>query len=506
MRNRSLILAAGGLACALAAGPSAAQKAEDTMRIAFDRELESLDNYINTAREGIIVSRLVWDGLLYRNPETNEYEGNLATDWEWIDSTTMEFTLREGVTFHNGEPFDADDVVFTLNYVADPENPVTTQRNVNWIAGAEKLGPYKVRMTLKAPFPAALEYLSGPVVMYPNEYYAEVGPEGMGTEPVGTGPYRVTEVVPGQRFVFEKNENYYEGSPKGQPEIGNLVIRTIQDPNTRLAELLSGGLDWIWRVPVDQAERMQGRDEFNVVNESTMRIGYMYFDAAGRTGETPLQDVRVRKAISHAIDRQAIVDALVKGASQVVHSACFPSQFGCEQDVTQYEYDPEKAKALLAEAGYPDGFEIQFSAYRERPFAEAIISYLNAVGIETDFGFYKYAALRDKIHNSEEPMAFMTWGSYSVNDASAITSHFFKHLADDYAMDDDVKVWLDIADTSVDSEIRQQNYSKALKKIAEEAYWLPLWSYNVWYAFSSDMEFTPTADEIPRFFNARWVE
>jgi peptide/nickel transport system substrate-binding protein len=505
MRYRSLIMAAGAAACALAGAPGHAQMSEDTLRIAFDRELESLDNYINTAREGIIVSRLVWDGLIYRNPETNEYEGNLATGWEWIDDTTMEFTLREGVTFHNGEPFDADDVVYTLNYVANPENPVTTQRNVNWIEGAEKLGPYKVRMTLKAPFPAALEYLSGPVVMYPNEYYAEVGPEGMGVEPVGTGPYRVTDVTPGQRFEFAKYDGYH-GGPKGQPSIGNLVIRTIQDPNTRLAELLSGGLDWIWRVPVDQAERMQERGGFNVVNAATMRVGYLYFDAAGRTGDTPLTDPLVRKAISHAIDRQAIVDALVKGASTVVHSACFPSQFGCEQDVTRYEYDPEKAKQLLAEAGYPDGFTIQFSAYRERPFAEAMISNLNAVGIETDFGFYKYAALRDKIHNSEEPMSFMTWGSYSVNDVSAITSHFFKGLADDYAMDDEIKGWLEVADTTVDTELREQNYSMALKKIADEAYWLPLWSYNVWYAYSEDLEFQPTADEIPRFFNATWVE
>ena len=190
------------LAAAMAVGgasSAAAQKAEDTMRIAFDRELETLDNYFNTAREGIIVSRLVWDGLLYRDPETNEYEGNLATDWEFVDGTTMDFTLREGVSFHNGEPFDADDVVYTLNWVANPDNGVKTQRNVNWIEGAEKLGPYKVRMTMRQPFPAALEYLSGPVVMYPNEYYAEVGPEGMGVKPIGTGPDRVAGVEPGQR-------------------------------------------------------------------------------------------------------------------------------------------------------------------------------------------------------------------------------------------------------------------------------------------------------------------
>ncbi|MEM1382187.1 MAG: ABC transporter substrate-binding protein [Pseudomonadota bacterium] len=500
------VVLSGLIAAGLLAAPGAAfaGKADDTLNLAFDRELESLDNYFNTAREGIIVSRLVWDGLLYRNPETFAYEPNLATAWEYVDDTTLDLTLREGVTFHNGEPFDADDVVYTLNWVADPENGVKTQRNVSWIEGAEKLGDFKVRLKMKAPFPAALEYLSGPVVMYPNEYYAEAGPEGMGVKPVGTGPYKVTEVEPGRRFVFELNENYYDGSPKGKPSIGKLVVRTIQDSNTRLAELLSGGLDWIWRVPVDQAERLASRDQFSLVNAASMRIGYIYMDAAGRTGENPFQNKLVRQAVAHAINRQGIVDALLKGESEVVHSACFPTQVGCTQDVTKYEYNPEKAKELMAEAGYADGFTMKFSAYRERPFAEAMISNLNAIGITTEFEYLKYAALRDKIRAGEVPMGFMTWGSYSINDVSAITSNFFKLSSDDYAQDEEVRDLLEKGDTNIDTSVREAAYSAALSKIADEAYWLPLFSYNIWYAFTKDLEFTPTQDEIPRFFTAKW--
>lgn len=503
-RTHPAIRRAAALAFALAAPLAQAGKADDTLNIAFDRELESVDSYMNTAREGIVVTRLVWDGLLYRDPKTNEYKPNLATSYKWIDATTMEFDLRQGVKFHNGEKFDADDVVYTINWIANPANGVKTQTNVNWLASAEKLGEYKVRVKLKAPFPAALEFLSGPVVMYPNEYYAKVGPKGMSEHPVGTGPYKLVTVEQGKRFVFERNDAYFDGSPKGKAQIRKLVVRTIAESNTQLAELLSGGLDWIWKVKPDQAAKLAGTGRFTVKNSATMRIGYLSFDASGRTGKNPFTDARVRQAVAYAIDREGIVKALVKGESTVVHSACYPSQFGCTEDVKRYAYDPAKAKALLAEAGYPDGLEIPFFAYRDRDQAEAMINNLKAVGIRTRFSYLKYAALRDKVRAGEVPFLFMTWGSNSVNDASAIVSQFLGGTTDDYARDPELIQWLKTADTSTDPAVRKENYAKALRKIAEQAYWVPLWSFNTNYAFTPDLEFTPTPDEIPRFFGAKW--
>ena len=277
---------------------------------------------------------MVWDALLYRDPKTNEYLPNLATSYKWVDSKTLEFDLRKGVKFHNGEKFDADDVVFTMNYMGNPDNGAKPARNVNWWENAEKLGEYKVRLNLKKEFPAALEFLSGPLVIYPNEYYAKVGPEGMALEPVGTGPYAVTSVEPGKRYKFKKYDGHHDGSPKGKANIGNIVIRTIAESNTQLAELFSGGIDWIWKVKPDQAERIGAQGAFTVKNSSTMRIGYLNFDAMGRHSKNPMNDVRVRKAIAHAIDREGIVKALVQGESIVVNSLCFPSQFGCTQDLS----------------------------------------------------------------------------------------------------------------------------------------------------------------------------
>lgn len=487
-------------------GTAWADKANDTLSVAFTKELENVDSYFNSSREGVVMQRAVWDGLIYRDPVTNEYKGNLATSWEWIDDTTLELKLREGVKFHNGEDFNADDVVFTVNFVAKEENGVKTQRNVNWMKSAEKVDDYTVRILLKDKFPAAIEFLSGPVSMYPNEYYAEVGPSGMGLKPVGTGPYKVTEVVPGQHFVLEKYENYHD-SPKGQPSIGKIDIRTVPDVNTQLAELFSGTLDLIWQVPADQAEKMAAMDGFTVANGSTMRVGYLSMDAAGRSSmePNPFKDAKVRQAVNHAIDRKALVDNLLKGKSVVVNTPCFPSQFGCVTDAAvAYEYDPEKAKALLAEAGYADGFTTEFYAYRDREYAEAIASYLNAVGIRTDFKMLQYSALRDLNMKGEVPLAFLTWGSYSINDASAMVSQFFKHGSLDDARDDQAKADLDIADSSTDPAIRKEHYAKAIARITGEAFWAPMFSYNTNYVFKTDVDYTPTADEVLRFTNMAW--
>ena len=502
--NRNLL--GGSLAAVMLLGATAAQadKAKDTLNVAFTKELESVDSYMNSSREGVVMQRAIWDGLLYRDPDTGEYKGNLATSWKWIDDTTLELKLRQGVKFQNGEPFDADDVVYTVNWVADPAHGVKTQRNVNWMKSAEKVDQYTVRIHTKGPFPAALEYLAGPVSMYPKDYYSKVGPEGMGLHPVGTGPYKVVSVEPGKHFVLEKFDGYHEG-PKPAAKIGKIDIRTIPDVNTQMAELFNGTLDFLWQVPADQAEKLAQMDRFTVKNKSTMRIGYLTMDAAGRTGkDDPFTDVRVRRAVAHAIDRKAMVKALLKGDSQVVDTACYPSQFGCSQDVKTYDYDPAKAKELLKEAGYPDGFTTDFYAYRNRDYAEAIASFLNAVGIKTNFHYLQYSALRELQMKSGVPIAFLTWGSYSINDASAITSQFFEHGKLDDARDDQVKQWLDVADSATDPEKRKEYYKKALQRIADQAYWAPLFSYNTNYVFSKDVSYTPYADEVLRFNMMSW--
>jgi peptide/nickel transport system substrate-binding protein len=489
---------------AVAAAPAEAGKRDNTLKIAADQVPESIDSYFNNIRIGVIITHHVWDHLVYRDPKTNEYKGSLSTGWRWVNDKTLEFDLRQGVKFHNGEAFDADDVVHTINFVTKPESKLSNPSNVNWMAGAEKVSQYKVRILLKEPFPAALEYLAGPVPMYPNEYYAQVGPKGMNEKPVGTGPYKVTENQPGRLVRFERNKDYFKDSPRPQPTIEKLELRLIPDRNTQTAELMAGGLDWIYNVSPDQAEQLKTVPHLGVSAGESMRIAFLQFNATEKTTAPPLRDVRVRRAINHAIDRDAMLKTVV-GGGRVIHVQCFPPQFGCDdKQAAKYAYDPAKAKALLAEAGFPNGFDLEFTAYRDRQQTEAIIGYLRAVGIRTNLRYVQYVAARDAMREGKIAFMHQTWGSYSVNDVSANTPVFFKFLADDTARDPQVRDWLQQGDSTVDAEIRKDAYAKALARIADQAYTVPLYSLPVYYAYTKDVTFQPYPDEIPRFWESRW--
>jgi peptide/nickel transport system substrate-binding protein len=494
------------IAVGVTGGAAVANKANDTLIYASDSEPENISPYHNNLREGVIIARNVFDTLIYRDPATGKYMPQLATKWTWVDPQTLDLTIRKGVIFHNGDPLTADDVVFTLNYVVSPEAKVVTKQNVNWIKSAEKTGADQVRVHLVGPFPAAIEYLAGPVPIYPEKYFKKVGLTGFSKAPVGSGPYRITAVESGKSVAMEKNTHYWKGSPQGQPSIGKVVFRVIPDAETRMAELMTGGVDWIWRVPKDQAAQLKTVPNISVLSAETMRVGFLQFDTLGRTPEAaPLKDVRVRQAISHAIDRKSMLDNLVGGGARIMNTACFIDQFGCtDKGAPTYAYDPAKAKKLLAEAGFPNGFSIDLYAYREREYAEAVVGYLAAVGIKAKLNYLKYAALRKLAREGKVPIAFLTWGSFSVADASAFTGVYFKGTTDDMAKDGQVTKLLTEADTSVDADKRLKLYQEALKTIAEKDYLFPLYSYPANYAFTRDLAFTAQPDELPRFYAAHW--
>ena len=509
-KHVKFLAAAAAVAVSIAAPGAQAGKSNDTLIWASDREVNVIDNYYHNVRETAIMQRMIWDYLLFRDLESNDYKPLLATSYKWDGNTSLIFELREGVTFHDGSAFDADDVVYTFNHVSNPDNAVDTQSNVNWIKNAEKLGDYKVRLNFKHAFPAALEYISNNLAIVPEGLYdtAPTKPDGKKdwgkAKPIGTGPYMLAESVPGDRVVLKVNKNYFKDSPKGMPTIGTITFRTIPSAETQLAEILSGGIDIVWNVPKDSAEKLAMMPNVQVVNAPLMRISYLQFDATGASGNKAMADVRVRRAISHAVDRAAIAKNLVGGGSIVLKAACLPSQFGCAQDVPQYDYDPAKAKKLLAEAGYGDGLTLDIYGYRQREYTEAVIGYLDKVGIKANLKWLQYKALRSLVWEGKTPINHMTWGSHSILDVSASTSHFFTGGRDDMAKDEEVIAWIKQADGSVDAEERKALYKKALAKIADQAYWLPMFTYTSNYVFSKDLDFTPTPDGFPPLFAASW--
>ena len=480
-----------------------AGKENDTLVWVTKFEPPTYNYYDQTLREGVILSRHIWDSLYWRDLETGEFKPHLATKMEYSNPTTIDITLRKDIVFHNGEKFDADDVVFTINEIINPENKYKNRKLISWAKKAEKTGQYSVRLHLGKIFAPAMEMLSTAVVMYPDEYYKKVGKNGFARAPVGTGPYKAAEIVPGKHLALERNESYFGGA-KGKANISKVLMRFVDEPNTQIAELMSGNADLIWRLNKEQGKKLNRVSGVSAVAGETMRVGYLQFDSSGSTGDHPLKNIKVRQAISHAIDRESIAVNL-QGGGQVLDLFCYPTQVGCESpDAPKYKYDPAKAKQLLAEAGYPNGFEIDFYAYRNRYFAEAMMGFMAEVGIKAIMEWMKYSALRDKVRKDEVPFNFMTWGSGSVNDVFRITSYFFNHSSDDLALDPDVKKYLDAGDGTIVLEDRKKNYSEALRLIAERAHALPLFSYAYYYGMSDDLDFKTTPDEIVHLYRAKW--
>lgn len=505
MRPRHLLAAFAALAAATFASPAAAEKASDTLRIVWRDAIPNVDPYYNQLRVGLIVAHHYLDTLVYRDPEDFSIKPQLAKSWKLVNDTTIEFELRDDVKFHNGDKFTADDVVYTLNTVSSPDSKVSVPSNYNWIAKAEKISDYAVRVTYKKPFPAALEYFALVVPIWPKDYRTKVGPEGYAKAPVGTGPYKITKVDGVAEIDFARNDAYFDG-PKGKPKISKMVIRAVPDAATEMAELLSGRADWIWQYNADQFDAINRMPNLQAVLGDSMRIGYLAIDAAGRTGaNNPLTKVEVRQAIMHAIDRETFTRQLVQGTAKVIDAPCYPTQFGCDTEAAvKYDYNPAKAKALLAKAGYPDGFKTEIVSYVLTSWEAAVQNYLKAVGIDAKITHLQVAAAVERNQKGEAPLYFTNWGSYSVNDVSTVLPVLFGGGADDDARDPELIKLVETGGSTNDPAVRHKAYSALIKRATEQAYTVPMHTFVTRYAYSKDLNFKGYPDELPRFYLSSW--
>lgn len=501
MLPKKALLAASLIVAVAPALPAQAGKQDNSIVYATELVPESIDPYFTSVWIGIILSHHVWDTLIYRDPQTSEYRGQLAESWDWVNDKTLDVTLRKGVKFHNGADFTADDVVYTLNFAADPANNTLMQQFSNWIEKVEKIDDFKVRIISKKPTPAAIEYLSGPLAIYPHKYYQEVGTKGMNDKPIGTGPFKVVNHDPGRVIDLVRNDDYFEGSQKSKPKVEKLTIRYIPDRQTEMAEAISGGIDLFMNVTADEAEQARNVPNLQAKSGESMRVNFLNFNTQENSPDKPLSDIRVRQAIMHAVDRKAIVDSLVGKEARILDTLCFPGQIACtSEDATAYEYDPAKAKALLKEAGYPDGFEIDLYVYRERNQMEAIVGYLREVGIKVNLRNTQYGTLRDAARQGKAGFIQTTWASYSVNDVTAFTPVFFKFGPDDITRDTKVRDLLEKGDTTIDPGPRKEAYKEALQIISENAYTFPLYSLPVHFVADKDLRFNVYTDSIPRMW------
>lgn len=487
---------------------ASASKANDTLNVGYERVMLTLNTYATTDRPPLILAHNWGDTLIVRDPATGKLRPHLATSWKKVNATTFEFKLRQGVKFHNGEAFNADSVVATLNYAVDPKLANPGADVLRWISKVQKVDATTVRIISKKPAPIALETLASTAVMLPAKYLKDKGPEGIAKNPIGTGPYKFVSWK-ANTLTFKRNDSYFGGA-KSKPKISNLVIQMIPEESSRVAALTTGELSLIrpGGISSDQAPLLSRNNNIKVASADILRFWFLQMDATGRSGVKYFQNPKVRQAVYMAINREEIEKVLLGGYAKTIDTPCNPDQFGCDTKAAKtYKYDPAAAKRLLAEAGYPNGFTVDLYGYREQSVAQAIAGYLNKVGIKTNLKWFggQYDVASQSLAGGKVPLWFGAWGANSIYDASTSLEPFFSRNGEFvYIKDSAVQGSIDNASVTISSATRAASFRTAIKRITEQAYWVPLFSGKVVAAMRSDVNWTPSNDEIDRYWTATW--
>jgi peptide/nickel transport system substrate-binding protein len=495
----------------LSAAP--AQAAKDRVVVAFGSNIPTLDPHMHSSRLAHIADWHLYDTLMDRDPKTYKPAPGLATSLRSLNPTTWEMKLRTGVKFHNGEPFNADAVKFTIDRVLDPATKSVTRGNFTWIKEVKIVDDSTVQLITAKPFPAAAEFLTLAYIV-PPKYLKAVGDEEFNRKPVGTGPYKFVEWKKAEHLIVEANPDYWKGSPKGMPKIKTIVFRTIPETTTQIAELLSGGVDIIRNVPPDQIEVVKSSANARISATKVLRVNSLLLDGAGRASKTPLTNQKVREAIAYAINVDEMLKTILGGYAERTATGVNPLHFGFDPSIKPYPYDPERAKKLLAEAGYPAGFELTLNTYSGTitsmdQMADAVTGYLAKVGIKVkrrhieDVGLWTNSGKEGKL----EGMQYYSWGSNSIFDADAILYALtYSKEPLSYVRDAALDQFLDEGRTQLDPKKRLEAYAKAQKLLHEKVYWIPI---NVQYTIegvNKNLNYEAGSDEMMRVYSASWKD
>lgn len=511
MLTTLLLLAVCGLLLPLG---MVAHAAKDRVVVAFGSNIPTLDPHMHSSRLAHIADYHLYDTLMYRSPKDGYKPGpGLATSLRSLNPTTWELKLRQGVKFHNGEPFNAEAVKFTLDRVLDPATKSVTRGNFTWIKEVKVVDEFTVQIVTAKPFPAAPEFLTLAYIV-PPKYLKSVGDEEFSKKPVGTGPYKFVEWRKAEHLIVEANTDYWKDSPKGMPKIKTIVFRTIPETTTQIAELLSGGVDIIRNVPPDQIAVVKDSANARISATKILRVNSLMLDSAGRASTTPLTNQKVREAIAHAINVDEMLKTILSGYAERTATGVNPLHFGFDGSVKPYPYDPERAKKLLAEAGYPNGFEVTFNTYSGTitsmdQMADAMAGYLAKVGIKAkrrhieDVGLWTKSGQEGKL----EGIQYYSWGSNSIFDADAILYALtYSKEPLSYTKDTALDQLLDEGRTQLDVKKRQEAYAKAQKLLHDKVYWIPI---NVQYTIegvNKKLNYEAGSDEMMRVYGASWKE
>jgi peptide/nickel transport system substrate-binding protein len=479
-----------------APAPTTAPVEELTLTVAINGQPSRLQPQQPVGRLNEIVNALLYDALTTRD-QSGSLIPALAEAWERIDDTTWEFTLREGVTFHNGDPLTAADVKFTYEkLVLDPEVKSPHQTFLQTIASVEVVNDTTFRVITNLPdvlLPSRVFDLYGSIV--PQKYYEAVGDAAFDAAPVGTGPYKFVEWVKDSHMTLAANEDYWGG----KPAYDTLVLRFITDDAARMAAMLAGEVDVASTVPAARVEELKADAGLDVRTAPSSRF---YFVVMNTTQE-PFDDPLVRQAVNLAIDREALVLGVGRGYGTPLASVFIPQSFGFDAAL-QPQYDPERAKSLLAEAGYPDGFDVVFDSFTgsivdHSKVAEAIVAQLAEVGINATLNVAEYGVFGPKrLAHETNPMYIYSLGDWAF-DMGVHLKSYVEGSQGYYFQDPELAAQIDAALGMFDEDERIEAYQAIQQAFYEKAPYGAVYQLEQIWAVSQEVAWDPQPDEMWRF-------
>jgi len=447
--------------------------AKDTIVIAQGVDPTTLDpqNHYETPAFNVCLN--IFDTLLQRTPDI-KIEPLLATSYKLINDTTWEFKLRKGVKFHNGEDFNAAVVKFSLERMADPKLKLRQTAFQGVIDRVDIIDDYTVRVITKKPYPILDAQLCLIGAMIPPKYVQEKGPAYIATNPVGTGPYKLVSWVKDDQLVLQANEKYWRGAPK----IKKVIFRPIPEATTRVAGLQTQELDIIVNIPPHLMRLMDWKGRSFVSKVPSVRVIFIAFDT---TKGGPIADKRVRQAIAMGIDLKTNIKKVLEGNGILLGSPFTDKHFGYDAAVKPYEYNPEKAKKLLAEAGYAKGFDFVINSpsgryLNDKEMAEAAAGDLRKIGINATVKTHEWGTYMSMMYgHNAYPSYLLGWGN-TVFDADMTISPLMQtgKVLSNFS-NPRLDALIDQGISTMDPKKRRKIYSDAAKVIKEEIPWA--WTY-----------------------------
>ncbi|WP_213164593.1 ABC transporter substrate-binding protein [Kaustia mangrovi] len=469
----------------LNAAPATAQTPPGVLIVGQIAEPKSLDPQAVTAVNDFRILMNIYDGLVRYKDGTLEVEPALAKSWTISeDGTVYTFKLREGVTFHDGSPFNAEAVVFDFQRMLDENHPYhdTGPFPLAFFFSAVKevkaLDDMTVEFTLNEPYAPFLSNLAYPTGLIASPAAIKEHGKDFGRNPSGTGPFRFVEWDSNTKVVVERNEDYWDGAPSLQA----VVFRPITDANTRVAEMLSGGIDLMVEVPPDSLAQF-GDAAYKIYEQAGPHLWFLILNAK----EGPFADKRARQAVNYAIDKKALVDNILQGTAVVAAGPTPPAfAWAYNESLQPYPHDPEKARALLKEAGVAEGTEVTFYVTEGGsgmldpvPMGAAIQADLAEVGLDAKIETYEWNTFLGKVNPGLEGKADMAEMAWMTNDPDTLPYLALRTDAmpdkggfnSGYYSNPEVDALLEKARRSTDQDERARLYKEMQEIVREDAPW-----------------------------------